>query len=306
MRTEFVKRLLFWRRQALPGVVNPLLQTRTRSRLRKLGQYEVLREIGRGSMGVVYLGRDVSNGRDVALKTMSLAAEFDPNALFETKARFMREAEFLEKLKHPNIVDLYSAGEEQGLAYIAMEYLHGVELTYYTRPEELLPLSVLLDIMQRAAEALAYAHRLNIVHRDVKPGNIMYDSETGIAKVADFGISRLTNLSRTRNGMVLGSPIYMSPEQVQGKQIDGLSDLFSLGVTFYQLACGHLPFDAETDMQVMYRIVQEPHPDILSFRPDLPPCVCAIINRALEKDMARRYQSGDEMARDMRACREVL
>lgn len=306
MRVEFVKRMLFWRRPALTGVANPLLQKRVPSRLRKLGQYEVLREIGRGSMGVVYLGRDIRNGRDVALKTMSLATEFDPNALVDTKERFMREAEFLETLKHPNIVDFYSAGEEQGLAYIALEYLPGVELTYYTHPGELLSLPVLLDIMRHAAEALAYAHRKNIVHRDVKPGNIMYDSETHIVKVADFGISRLTNLSRTRNGMVLGSPIYMSPEQVRGQQIDGQSDLFSLGVTFYQLACGHLPFDAETDMQVMYRIVQEPHPDILSFRPDLPPCVRAIINRALEKDTAQRYRSGEEMVRDIIACREVL
>jgi serine/threonine protein kinase len=306
MAIEFVRRLQFWKKPVAPDLLDPLSHARTPSRLRKLGQYEVLREIGRGSMGVVYLGRDVKQGRDVALKTMSLASEFDHKALADAKERFMREAEFLKTLKHPNIVEFYSAGEDNGLAYIAMEFLHGVELTHFTRPGELLPLPVLLDIMQHAAETLAYAHGKNIVHRDVKPGNIMYDTETHIPKVADFGISRISNLSRTRNGVVLGSPVYMSPEQVRGNQINGLSDLFSLGVTFYQLACGHLPFEGETDMQVMYRIVQEPHPDILSIRPDLPPCVCAIINRALEKDMALRYQTGQEMAQDIRACRETL
>jgi serine/threonine protein kinase len=306
MSSDFITRLQFWKKPAPPDLLDPLRPARAAGRLRKLGRYEVLREIGRGSMGIVYLGRDIENRRDVALKTMSLAAEFDKRALAEAKERFMREAEFLDTLKHPNIVEFYSAGEDNGLAYIAMEFLPGVELAHFTRPGELLPLPVLLDIMQRTAEALAYAHGKNIVHRDVKPGNIMYDTETRITKVADFGISRLTNLSRTRNGVVLGSPIYMSPEQVRGSQINGQSDLFSLGATFYQLACGHLPFDGETDMQVMYRIVQEPHPDILTIRPDLPPCVCAIINRALEKDMAQRYQTGEEMAQDIRACREIL
>lgn len=306
MNMEFVKHLQFWKRPPRSELLGVHLPERTPSRLRKLGQYEVLREIGRGSMGLVYLGRDVKNNRDVALKTMCLASEFDQRALADAKARFMREAEFLETLNHPNIVDFYSAGEENGLAYIAMEYLRGVELREFTRPEDLLPLPVLLDIMAHAAEALAYAHTKNIVHRDVKPGNIMYDAETHLTKVADFGISRLTNLSRTRNGVVLGSPIYMSPEQVRGQPVEGQSDLFSLGAMFFQLACGHLPFDGETDMQVMYRIVQEPHPDILSFRPDLPPCVCAIIHRALEKDTAQRYQTGYEMAEDIRRCKDTL
>ncbi len=273
---------------------------------KKLGGYQVVREIGRGSMGVVYLGKDSSNGKDVALKTMSLAYEFDTRALEDAKARFMREAEFLDTLNHPNIVDFYSAGEEHGLAYIAMEFLRGVELTEHTQPGKLLPLPVLLKIMERAADALAYAHRLNIVHRDVKPGNIMYDAATGVTKVADFGISRLTNLSRTRTGLVLGSPFYMSPEQVMGNKINGLSDLFSLGATFYQLVSGRLPFKGETDLQVMYSIVQDPHPDVLSICPDLPPCVCAIIGRALAKDLAQRYQSGHEMAQDIRRCRAAL
>jgi eukaryotic-like serine/threonine-protein kinase len=306
MGNEIVKRLLFWRKPALPDLLDPLRAALAPSKAQRLGQYEVVREIGRGSMGIVYLGRDTKNGRDVALKTMSLASEFDHKALADAKARFMREAEFLDTLNHPNIVDFYSAGEAHGMAYIAMEYLRGVELTQHTRPGNLLPLPVLLEIMEHAAEALAYAHGKNIVHRDVKPGNIMYDAATHTTKVADFGISRLTNLSRTRSGVVLGSPIYMSPEQVRGQRIDGQSDLFSLGAMFFQLACGHLPFDGETDMQVMFRIVQEPHPDIRAFRAELPPCVCAIIHRALEKDTALRYRSGHELAEDLRRCRSAL
>lgn len=306
MDNEIVRRLLFWRKPVLPDVLDLRGPARAAQRLRKLGQYEVLREIGRGSMGIVYLGRDIKGGRDVALKTMSLASEFDQKALADAKARFMREAEFLDTLNHPNIVDFYSAGEENGLAYIAMEYLPGVELTHFTRPDELLPLPVLLEIMEHAAEALAYAHGKNIVHRDVKPGNIMYDATTGVTKVADFGISRLTNLSRTRAGLVLGSPVYMSPEQVMGQPINGLSDLFSLGATLYQLVSGRLPFEADTDMQVMTRIAKEPHTDILSVKPDLPECVCAIINRALAKDAAARYQTGYEMALALRQCAATL
>lgn len=306
MSIEFIKHLQFWKKPAGADLLDPLRLALAPRKARRLGPYEVVREIGRGSMGVVYLGLDTRDGRDVALKTMCLANDFDKKALADAKARFMREAEFLETLHHPNIVDLYSAGEDHGLAYIAMEFLHGVELSQHTRPGSLLPLPTLLEILEHAAEALAHAHGQNIVHRDVKPGNVMYDAETGVTKVADFGISRLTNLSRTRSGVVLGSPIYMSPEQVRGQKINGLSDLFSLGATFYQLVSGRLPFDGETDMQVMYRIVQEPHVDISWVQPDLPPCVRDIINRALEKDMALRYQSGYEMAADIRRCRETL
>ncbi len=306
MDLSIIRSLQFWKRPDHSGLLDPLRAAPDALKPKRLGRYEVVREIGRGSMGVVYLGRDTRTGSDVALKTMSLANEFDTRALQDAKARFMREAEFLDTLSHPNIVDFYSAGEERGLAYIAMEYLRGVELTEHTVPEKLLPLPTVLEIMERAADALAYAHEQNIVHRDVKPGNIMYDASTNVIKMADFGISRLTNLSRTRTGVVLGSPFYMSPEQVMGQKINGQSDLYSLGATFYQLVCGRLPFKGETDVQVMYSIVQDPHPAILSVRPGLPPCVCAIIDRALAKDTAQRYQSGHEMAADIRRCRAAL
>ncbi|HEY5995144.1 MAG TPA: serine/threonine-protein kinase [Gallionellaceae bacterium] len=271
-----------------------------------LGTFEVIREIGRGSMGVVYLGHDVGSGVDVALKTMSLGNQFNAKVLQDTRERFMREAEILTWLHHPDIVVIYDVGEEHGLAYIAMEYLKGVELTEYTRPDNLLPLPKALEIMARAADALGYAHEegheLGIVHRDVKPGNIMYDAAENSVKLTDFGISRLMDLNSTRVGLVLGTPLYMSPEQVMGNQVNHLSDLFSLGATLYQLVSGKLPFEGNTDFEVMGNIVQKPHTDILSVRPDLPREVCEVINRALEKDPERRFQSGAEMAEAIRRC----
>ncbi len=273
---------------------------------RVLGTFEVTGEIGRGAMGVVYRGKDVRSGRDVALKTMMLARQFNANALQDAKERFMREAEILTWLHHPDIVTIYDVGEEHGLAYIAMEYLKGVELTEHTTPGKLLPLSKTLEIMARAADALGYAHEEKIVHRDVKPGNIMYDASDNSVKVTDFGISRLVDLNATRIGVVLGTPLYMSPEQVMGKQIDGRSDLVSLGTTFYQLVCGELPFGGETEFDVMYSVAKNPHTDILTYQPDLPPCVYAVINRALEKDEDKRYQTGAEMAEAIRACAKTL
>lgn len=282
--------LKFWKKEKSGGSGN------------SLGTFEISREIGRGAMGVVYLGKDPASGRDVAIKTMTLASDFNNKALEDAKARFLREARILTWLDHPDIVTIYDVGEEHGMAYIAMEFLKGVELTDHTKEGKLLPLPKVLEIMARSADALGYAHEQNIVHRDVKPGNIMYDATTNAVKVTDFGISRLTNLSETRVGVVLGSPLYMSPEQVMGKQIDGLSDLFSLGTTLYQMVSGRLPFEGDTEFDVMLRVAKEPHTDVLTFSPDLPACVRDIINKALEKDMDKRFQSGEEMAEAIRQC----
>jgi len=177
-----------------------------------------------------------------------------------------------------------------------MEFLSGVELAKHTEKDKLLPLAKVLDIVARTADALGYAHEQNVVHCDIKPGNIMYEQTANTVKVMDFGISRMTGLSARRTGLVIGSPLYMSPEQVMGKQMNSLSDLFSLGSTLYQLVSGHLPFEGDSDLDVMYRIAKDRHTDIQSFKPGLPPSLCAVINRSLEKDMAARYQSGAEMA----------
>ncbi|MFC5300279.1 CHASE2 domain-containing serine/threonine-protein kinase [Azospira restricta] len=267
-----------------------------------LGRYQVEKELGKGAMGVVYLGSDPKINRVVAIKTMALSQEFDEDELADVKTRFFREAETAGRLNHPHIVTIFDAGEEHDLAYIAMEFLKGRDLVPQTKPSGLLPLPQVMGIVARVAEALAYAHRNNVVHRDVKPANIMYEATSDQVKVTDFGIARITDSSKTKTGMVLGTPSYMSPEQLAGKKIDGRSDLFSLGVTLYQLCCGKLPFSGESMAQLMFKIANEPPADIRAERPDLPPCLTAIIDKALAKDVEQRYQSGDEMARDLREC----
>ena len=267
-----------------------------------LGRYQVEKELGKGAMGVVYLGRDPKINRVVAIKTMALSQEFDEDELVEVKERFFREAETAGRLNHPHIVTIFDAGEEHDLAYIAMEFLKGKDLVPQTKPDALLPLPQVASIVARVAEALAYAHGNNVVHRDIKPANIMYEAASDQVKVTDFGIARITDSSKTKTGMVLGTPSYMSPEQLAGKKIDGRSDLFSLGVTLYQLCCGKLPFTGESMAQLMFKIANEPHEDILRVRPDVPPALAAIIDRALAKDVAQRYQDGNEMARDLRDC----
>lgn len=271
-----------------------------------LGRYEIEKELGKGAMGVVYYGKDPKIGRGVAIKTMALAQEFEADELQEVKERFFREAETAGRLNHPNIVSIYDAGEEHDLAYIAMEFLKGKDLVPYTKPDTLLPLPKVLGIVARVADALDYAHKQNVVHRDIKPANIMYDPETDTPKVTDFGIARITDSSRTKTGMVLGTPSFMSPEQLAGRKIQGSSDLFSLGASLYQLACGKLPFEGDSMAQLMYRIANEPHTDILSIRADLPPCLVMIIDKALAKKIEDRYANGAEMANALRQCAASL
>ncbi len=278
-----------------PGVAKPML-----------GRYEIEKELGKGAMGVVYQGKDPKIGRVVAIKTMALSQEFEPDELDDVKARFFREAETAGRLNHPNIVTMYDAGEEHDLAFIAMEFLKGRDLATYAKQGSLLPIPTVLGIMARVADALSYAHTLNVVHRDIKPHNIMYDPETDMVKVTDFGIARITDSSKTKTGMVLGTPSYMSPEQLAGKKIEGRSDLFSLGVSLYQLICGTLPFQGDSLAQLMFRIANEPHKDILKIRSDVPRCVVRIINKALDKDVDERYQSGSEMAEALRKCAASL
>jgi serine/threonine-protein kinase len=271
-----------------------------------LGRYEIEKELGKGAMGVVYQGKDPKISRVVAIKTMNLSQEFEADELEDVKARFFREAETAGRLNHPNIVTMYDAGEEHDLAYIAMEFLKGRDLVPYTKRDNLLPLPKVLSIVARVADALGYAHGQHVVHRDIKPANIMYDAENDAVKVTDFGIARITDSSKTKTGMVLGTPSYMSPEQLAGTKIEGRSDLFSLGASMYQMVCGKLPFEGDSMAQLMFRIANEPPADILSIRPDVPPCVVAIINKALAKKVDERYQTGQEMAEAIRQCAATL
>ncbi len=271
-----------------------------------LGRYQVEKELGKGAMGVVYLGRDPKINRVVAIKTMALAQEFEGEELVEVKERFFREAETAGRLSHAHIVTIFDAGEEQDLAYIAMEFLKGQDLTVFTKRPHLLPPTTVLDLARQIAEALDYAHRQQVVHRDIKPANIMYDPESGILKVTDFGIARITDASRTKTGIVLGTPSYMSPEQVVGYKVDGRSDLFSLGVMLYQLLSGELPFRGDSVAQLLFRTANEIPPDIAHLQPDLPSCVATLLDKALQKEPSRRYQTGEAFAEDLARCLDEI
>jgi serine/threonine-protein kinase len=272
----------------------------------QLGRYQIEREIGRGAMAVVYLGRDPQINRVVAIKALPLAREFSDEELDEARRRFFREAESAGRLNHPGIVTVYDAGEDQGLAYIAMEFLSGQPLSEFTDSSSLLPASVVTELLARVADALAHAHRLNVVHRDIKPANIVYDSETDGLKITDFGIARLTDSGTTKTGIVLGTPSFMSPEQLEGRGVHGTSDLFSLGVSVYQLLSGQLPFRADSMTGLMFKIANEQPPPLRSVRPDLPGLLEAILNRAMQKRTDDRFQSGTEMAAALRNCSRLL
>jgi CHASE2 domain-containing sensor protein len=267
-----------------------------------LGRYQVEKELGKGAMGVVYLGKDPKIGRVVAIKTMALAQEFEADELVEVKERFFREAETAGRLSHPNIVTIYDAGEEQDLCYIAMELLKGKDLVPYVKPGSLLPEDKVVSIIARVGDALGYAHKQHIVHRDIKPANIMYEPESDQVKVADFGIARITDSSKTKTGMVLGTPSYMSPEQLSGKKVDGRSDLFSLAVSLYQLLCGKLPFEGDSMAQLMFRIANEAPADIRTINPQVSAALVAFLERALSKEAEHRFQTGDDFAAALRAA----
>lgn len=271
------------------------------SKIAMLGRYQLERELGKGAMGVVYQGRDPKIGRVVAIKTMALSEEFAGKALADARERFFREAQTAGRLQHPNIVTIYDAGEDHELAYIAMEFLNGKDLTHYCKGGQLLPVSTVLSIVARVAEALGYAHKQQVVHRDIKPANIMFDLEHDAVKVTDFGIARITDASKTRTGLVLGTPSFMSPEQLTGKKVDGRTDLYSLGVMLFQLLTGVLPFRAESMAELMHKIANEEAPSLRSIRPELPQRLASLVARLLGKRPEARYQDGDQLARDLRA-----
>jgi serine/threonine-protein kinase len=271
-----------------------------------LGRFEVEKELGKGAMGVVYLGKDPKIGRVVAIKTMALSNEFEGEELVDAKERFFREAETAGRLQHPNIVTIYDIGEAHDLAYIAMEFLRGKDLADQTKPGALLAPALVLSICARVAQALAYAHKQAVVHRDIKPANIMYDMEADNVKVTDFGIARITDSSKTKTGLVLGTPSFMSPEQIAGKRVDGRSDLYSLGVMVFQMLTGVLPFRGESMAELMYKIANEEAADIRTLRPEYPESVAHVVALALAKRPEVRYQDGDQMAADLLAAATAL
>ncbi|MFW6147045.1 MAG: protein kinase domain-containing protein [Thermodesulfobacteriota bacterium] len=270
-----------------------------------LGRYEVSGELGRGAMGVVYKGIDPTIHRTVAIKTLHLS-EFEEEELEQIKERFFREAESAGLLNHPNIVSIYDAGEENDLAYIAMEYLEGEDLVQFTRKENRLPLREVLEIIIQVADALDYAHSKEVIHRDIKPANIMRLMDNGRVKVTDFGIARITSSSRTKTGVVLGTPSYMSPEQVSGKKIDGRSDIFSLGVVLFEMLTARKPFVSDNLTSLMFQIAKEPHPSIRELNPKIPPVMEKIIDKALSKNVEQRYSNAGLMAAHLRKVVERI
>jgi len=255
-------------------------------------------------MGVVYLGKDPKIGRVVAIKTMALSEEFSGNDLVDARERFFREAETAGRLQHQNIVTIFDAGEEHDLAYIAMEFLKGKDLLEHCKAGNLLPVPTVLSIVARVAEALDYAHRQSVVHRDIKPANIMYEAASDTVKVTDFGIARITDSSKTKTGLVLGTPSFMSPEQLAGKKVDGRSDLYSLGVMLFQMLAGVLPFRGESMAELMYKIANDDAADIRTLRPELHEELARVVASALRKRPEARYQTGGDFAKDLRSVME--
>lgn len=271
-----------------------------------LGRYEIEREIGRGAMGVVYLGKDPKIARTVAIKTLSYQA-FEDNELRDLKSRFFREAEAAGRLSHPAIVTVYDVGEEADLAFIAMDYAKGRPLSEFGKPGRLLPLAKVLDIVARVADALDYAHRQKIIHRDIKPGNILFNPDNGEIKITDFGIAKISDDSRTRTGSVMGSPLYMSPEQLKGQKVTGATDTYSLGITLYKLVCGETPYQGDTLANLTYQILNKRPRSVREFNPELPNGVVRLINKAIQREPDKRFLSAATMAEALRrqASREA-
>ncbi|MEX5213928.1 MAG: serine/threonine protein kinase [Nitrospiraceae bacterium] len=270
-----------------------------------LGRYRVLKELGRGSMGTVYLGKDPTIQRFVAIKTVRLDEWDDAEEAEAGKARFFREAESTGRLSHPNIVTIYDAGEQDGLGFIAMEYVEGTTLRPYGNRQNQLPLVKLLDVVATVADALDHAHRQGVVHRDIKPANIMLTSEPRV-KVMDFGIATVTNSIKTRSVAILGTPSYMSPEQVAGRKADGRADIFALGVVLFELLAGRRPFEADDLTTLLYRIAREPHRRLADDRPDLPSELYRLVDCALEKEPAHRFAKAGDLSRSLRDCLRAM
>ena len=266
-----------------------------------LGRYRLLEPVGQGTTGQVFLARDPDINRLVAIKLIDLALERDATEVADAKDRFRREAETTGRLSHPNIVTIYDIGESDDRAYIAMEYLKGELLSRFTSAETLLPPRLVLELGAKTADALDYAHSQNVIHRDIKPSNIMYDSVTGELKITDFGIARLIDVSRTRTGVVLGTPSFMSPEQIEGGNVNGHTDLFALGVSLYELLTGQLPFRGASMTQLMFVIANEPHEPVSAARPGLPAELDDVMQTALSKDPGDRFRRGADMADALRA-----
>lgn len=270
----------------------------------QLGRYNIIGELGQGAMGTVYKAVDPLIDRVVAIKTINLSLALDEKDEYES--RFYQEAKAAGRLSHPNIVTIYDVGKSGEIAYIAMEFLQGRELRDMLNDGQRLPVDQVINIVAQVAQGLAYAHEHGIIHRDVKPSNIMIVRD-GHVKITDFGIARMASAAvRTQTGMVLGSPKYMSPEQVVGKLTDQRSDIFSLGVMLYEMLTGQAPFAGENVNAIMYQTLNSVPPPPSSLSPNVPEMLNFIVAKALAKKLEHRYQDTKEFAADLYACRDRL
>ena len=277
------------------------LQASPQSAPPDLHDFELGAEIGRGAMAIVYKATQRSTGRQVAIKRLALSREFSADDLADVRERFMREARAARALEHADILQVVDAGQDGSDAWIALEYVLGRDLSAFTKANQVLPAREVVQIGSRLARALHYAHSQGVVHRDIKPANVMLDRVNGGLKLMDFGIARLGDGSRTRTGLVLGTPSFMSPEQLAGLTVDGRSDLYSLGVLLYQLLTGTLPHQSDSMARLMQQIATEPAVDVRSHRRGLPESLALVLAVALEKRPELRYASGEQMARDLEA-----
>ncbi len=270
-----------------------------------LGRYEIIRQLGKGAMGVVYLGQDPRINRTTAIKTFRLTEGLNAEQASRMKEQFFREAESAGTLSHPHIVTIYDAGEEQELAYIAMEYLEGTSFETFVSKNSMLSIRKVILYAADIAAALDYAHQKGVIHRDIKPANVML-LKNDTVKITDFGIARINAASQTQTGVVKGTPSYMSPEQFSGKKADGRSDIFSLGAMIFQLLTGELPFVGDSLPALMHHIMNEPHANPKTINPKIPEALVLIVNKALEKDVEKRYQRAGQMSDHLRKLNEMI
>lgn len=303
-KPERAEAVLQWLKRTHSGTStqSPFSLQSTLGKSRRLGRYVIEKKIGKGAMGAVYLARDPRINRPVALKVIPIEKEFEDEELEEARLRFFREAESAGRLTHPNIITVYDCGEDKHLAYIAMEYLQGISLTEFTDQKKLLAPNKALELCARVADALDYAHNQGVIHRDIKPANLLYSLRNDTLKISDFGVARLTDNNRTKTGIVLGTPMYMSPEQLNAEDLTGHSDLFSLGVTLYELLVGEVPFKASNIAVLMTKITSEDPDPVSNRRAGVPPAVDAVLFKALAKRPEERFANGGEMAIALRNC----
>lgn len=264
-----------------------------------IGGYALVRTFAHGALGELHLATEPQRGRPVAIKTVRLhGGEL-------TRERFLRESQAAARLRHPAIVRCHATGVqghgEQAIGWIAMEWVAGSDLSRYTRPPRLLPEPLVLELIAQAAEGLAHAHAQGVVHRDVKPANLLYSPAKASLKVADFGCAHLSDAERSRSGVIAGTPVYMAPEQLAGAPVDGRCDLYALGVVLFELLTGHLPFEASSMGELLNAMATAVPPPLVALRPDLPAPLSGLVERLLSKRPESRPGDGNTLARELRA-----